>query len=37
MKAFLDENFVLENEYAQILYHKYAKSEAIFDFHNHLS
>ena len=37
MKAFLDEDFVLENEYAQVLYHKYAEGEAIFDFHNHLS
>ena len=36
MKAFLDENFLLQSEPAQILYHKYAESEPIFDFHNHL-
>ena len=36
MKAFLDENFLLQSEPAQILYHKYAEKEAIFDFHNHL-
>ena len=36
MKAFLDENFLLQSETAQILYHKYAKDEPIFDFHNHL-
>ncbi|MCR4953073.1 MAG: glucuronate isomerase [Treponema sp.] len=37
MKPFLDENFILQSEPAQILYHKYAESEPIFDFHNHLS
>ena len=36
MKTFLDENFLLQSEPAQILYHKYAESEPIFDFHNHL-
>ena len=36
MKAFLDDNFLLQSEPAQILYHKYAESEPIFDFHNHL-
>ena len=36
MKAFLDENFLLQSEPAQILYNKYAKDEPIFDFHNHL-
>ena len=36
MKAFLDENFLLQSEPAQIIYHKYAEKEAIFDFHNHL-
>ena len=36
MKAFLDENFLLQSETAQILYNKYAKDEPIFDFHNHL-
>ncbi len=37
MKAFLDENFILETKTAQILYHSYAKKMPIFDFHNHLS
>ena len=37
MKAFLDENFLLQSEPAQILYHNYAENEPIFDFHNHLS
>ncbi len=37
MKAFLDENFILQSEPAQILYHKYAENQPIFDFHNHLS
>ena len=37
MKNFLDENFLLQSEPAQILYHKYAENQPIFDFHNHLS
>ena len=37
MRAFLDDDFILENDSARILYHKYAKDEPIFDFHNHLS
>ena len=37
MKSFLDENFILQSEPAQILYHKYAENQPIFDFHNHLS
>ena len=36
MKSFLDENFILQSETAQTLYHKYAENEPIFDFHNHL-
>ena len=36
MKKFLDENFLLQSEPAQILYHKYAENQPIFDFHNHL-
>ncbi|MCR4734664.1 MAG: glucuronate isomerase [Treponema sp.] len=36
MKNFLNEDFILQSEAAQILYHKYAENEAIFDFHNHL-
>ena len=37
MKNFLDENFILQTETAQVLYHKYAENQPIFDFHNHLS
>ena len=37
MKAFLDDNFILETKTAQTLYHSYAKKMPIFDFHNHLS
>ena len=37
MKKFLDENFILQSEPAQTLYHKYAENQPIFDFHNHLS
>lgn len=36
MKKFLDDNFLLENETAQRLYHDYAKDMPIFDFHCHL-
>ncbi len=36
MKSFLDENFLLQSESAQILYHKYAENQPVFDFHNHL-
>ena len=37
MKPFLDKDFLLQSEPAQVLYHKYAENEPIFDFHNHLS
>ncbi|WP_394925764.1 glucuronate isomerase [uncultured Robinsoniella sp.] len=37
MKEFLDENFLLKNDTAKVLYHSYAKNMPIFDFHNHLS
>jgi len=37
MKSFLDENFLLQSKPAEILYHKYAETEPVFDFHNHLS
>ncbi|MBE6064481.1 glucuronate isomerase [Clostridium cochlearium] len=36
MKRFLDEDFMLHNEYGRILYEKYAKNMPIFDFHCHL-
>ncbi|NDB53398.1 MAG: glucuronate isomerase [Chitinophagaceae bacterium] len=36
-KQFIDDNFLLETETAQRLYHVYAKDMPIFDYHNHLS
>lgn len=33
---FITEDFMLQNEYAKTLFHKYAKNEPIFDFHCHL-
>ena len=37
MKHFLDDNFLLQTETAEKIYHNYAKKMPIFDFHNHLS
>lgn len=37
MRNFLDENFVLETETAQELYHKHAKQQPIIDYHCHLN
>ena len=36
MKTFLDENFLLNSDTAETLYHEYAKDMPIFDFHCHL-
>jgi glucuronate isomerase len=36
MKQFLNENFLLSNATAERLYHEYAKSMPIIDYHNHL-
>lgn len=36
MKNFLDENFLLQTAAAQNLFHNYAKSMPIIDYHNHL-
>ena len=36
MKAFLDENFLLQSKTAQVLYHTYAKHQPIIDYHCHL-
>ncbi|MEI9956539.1 MAG: glucuronate isomerase [Ferruginibacter sp.] len=36
MKRFLDENFLLQSKTAQTLYHDFAKSMPIIDYHNHL-
>ncbi len=33
---FLSEDFLLQNEYAKILYHTYAENLPIIDYHNHL-
>lgn len=37
MRKFMDEDFLLENETAKVLFHKYAEDMPIFDYHNHLS
>ncbi len=37
MKRFINDDFVLTNEVAKLLYHQYSKSLPIIDFHNHLS
>ncbi len=36
IKPFLDDNFLLENKTAEILYHEYAAPQPIIDYHNHL-
>ncbi len=36
MKTFLDDNFVLQTETAQYLYHEHAKKQPIIDYHCHL-
>jgi glucuronate isomerase len=36
MKKFLDQNFLLNNKTAEQLYHDFAKSMPIIDYHNHL-
>lgn len=36
MKAFLDDNFVLQTETAAYLYHEHAKKQPIIDYHCHL-
>jgi len=36
-KQFIDENFLLSNKTAESLYHSYAKTLPIIDYHNHLS
>ncbi len=36
VKPFLDDNFLLENRMAEMLYHEYAKQQPILDYHNHL-
>lgn len=36
IKPFLDDNFLLENSTAEILYHEFAAKQPIIDYHNHL-
>ena len=36
MKAFMDRDFLLENETARALFHTYAENQPIYDYHNHL-
>lgn len=36
-KSFIHENFLLQNQYAEKLYHDYAAKQPIIDYHNHLS
>lgn len=36
-KTFLSEDFLLQSEFAQVLYHDYAKELPIIDYHCHLS
>lgn len=36
-KNFIHDNFLLENSYAEELYHNYSKHQPIIDYHNHLS
>ncbi len=36
-KNFITDNFLLQSKEAEILYHEYAKSMPIIDYHNHLS
>src|SRR6478735_2113278 len=36
MKAFLDQDFLLETKTAQMLYHDFAKAMPVIDYHNHL-
>ncbi|UKM66459.1 glucuronate isomerase [Flavobacteriaceae bacterium GSB9] len=35
-KTFIHDNFLLENKYAEELYHDYSKNQPIIDYHNHL-
>ncbi|GIZ08893.1 glucuronate isomerase [Flavobacterium sp. UMI-01] len=35
--TFISDNFLLENKYAEELYHNYSKNQPIIDYHNHLS
>jgi glucuronate isomerase len=36
-QAFINDNFLLENKFAEELYHNYSKHQPIIDYHNHLN
>ncbi|MCV2484584.1 glucuronate isomerase [Flavobacterium sp. SH_e] len=36
-QTFINDNFLLENKYAEELYHNYSKNQPIIDYHNHLN
>lgn len=36
-KTFINDNFLLQNKYAEELYRSYAKEQPIIDYHCHLS
>jgi glucuronate isomerase len=36
-KTFINDNFLLENKFAEELYHNYAENQPIIDYHNHLN
>jgi glucuronate isomerase len=36
-RAFITDDFLLENKYSKILYHDYAAKQPIIDYHNHLA
>ena len=37
MKAFMDQDFLLETETAKMLYHEYAAKMPVLDYHCHIS
>jgi len=37
MSTFINDNFLLENKFAEELYHNYSKNQPIIDYHNHLN
>lgn len=37
MTAFINDDFLLKNDYAKILYHNYASAMPVYDFHCHLN
>ena len=36
MKTFINDDFLLQSDFAKTLYHNYAKELPIIDYHNHL-